>query len=232
VAGGDELIVAPEGRLILPAATAGQDRRLRHERGRILVHIESRKDRDVQVNTPLLSLGIKGTDFEVEVDAEHDRVVVHDGEVEVTTPGQADPVDLGAGEGLRQPTAPGIPATRFTLPEPETSGSANERGWRLGPAGTIPPQEPGTTATRPAPAAVQESAGGQGTDRVHAAPPRKQTYLDWLDELASSWALVAIAAVGLVILTIPVLVLVHNLSEQWLARTQDKGRRRRELVRG
>jgi FecR protein len=233
VAGGDELIVAPDGRVILPEAAAGQDRRLRHERGRILVHIESREDRDVRVDTPLLSLGIKGTDFEVEVNAEHDSVLVHDGEVEVTTPGQPDPVDLGAGEGLRQPTAPGSPATRFALPDPETSGSANGRGGRLGPTGTIAPQEPGTTATRSAPAGVHaQSAGGQGTDRVHAAPRHKQRYLDWLDELASSWALVAIAAVALVIFTIPVLVLVHNLSEQWLSRTRAEGRRRRELVRG
>jgi hypothetical protein len=233
VAGGDQLVVAPHGRLILPEAAPGQDRRLRHERGRILVHIESRKDRDVRVNTPLLSLGIKGTNFEVDVNTEHDSVVVHDGEVQVTTPDQADPVDLGAGEGLRQPAAPGSRATRFTLPEPETSGSANEHGWRLGPTGTIAPPEPGTTATQSAPAGVEaQSAGGQGSDRVQAAPRREQTYLDWLDELASSWAFVAIAAVALVILTIPVLVLLHNLREQWLGRTQAKGRRRSELVRG
>jgi hypothetical protein len=218
---------------ILPEAAPGQDRRLCHERGRILVHIESRKDRDVRVNTPLLSLGIKGTNFEVDVSAEHDSVVVHDGEVQVTTPDQADPVDLGAGEGLRQPTDPGSRATRFTLAEPETSGSANEHGWRLGPTGTTAPPEPGTTATQSAPAGVEaQSAGGQGSDRVQAAPRREQTYLDWLDELASSWAFVAIAAVALVILTIPVLVLLHNLREQWLGRTQAKGRRRSELVRG
>ena len=154
VAGGDQLVVAAHGRLVLPEAASGQDRRLRHERGRILVHIESRRDRDVRVNTPLLSLGIKGTNFEVDVNAEHDSVVVHDGEVQVTTPDQAEPVDLGAGEGLRQPTAPGSPATRFTLPEPETPGSTNGHGWRLGPTGTIAPHEPGTTAARSATAGV------------------------------------------------------------------------------
>ncbi|MGH6896017.1 MAG: FecR domain-containing protein, partial [Geminicoccaceae bacterium] len=133
VAGGDQLIVAPHGRLIVPRAAPGQDRRLRHERGRILVHIEPRKDRDVRVDTPLLSLGIKGTTFEVDVDSEQNSVVVHDGEVQVTTPDQPDPVDLGAGEGLRQPAAPGGRATRFTLPEQGT-GPANEHGWRLAPA--------------------------------------------------------------------------------------------------
>jgi hypothetical protein len=231
-AGGDQLFVAPHGRLVLPEAAPGQDRRLRHERGRILVHIESRKDRDVRVNTPLLSLGIKGTNFEVDVNAEHDTVVVHDGEVEVTTPDREEPVDLGAGEGLRQPTAPGSPATRFTVPDSETSGSAIGRGWGLNPTGTIVPQEPGTTAAGSAPAGARAQSAGQGTDRAQAAPRREQRYLDWLDQLAYSWAFVAIAAVAVVILTIPVLVLLHNLREQWLGRTQARGRRRSELVRG
>ena len=42
VAGGDQLTIAPQGRLIVPLALSGQDRRLRHERGHILVQIESR----------------------------------------------------------------------------------------------------------------------------------------------------------------------------------------------
>ena len=40
VAGGDQLTIAPQGRLLVPIAQPGQDRRLRHERGRILVQIE------------------------------------------------------------------------------------------------------------------------------------------------------------------------------------------------
>ncbi|HLT02985.1 MAG TPA: FecR family protein, partial [Geminicoccaceae bacterium] len=68
VAGGDQLTIAPQGRLIVPVAQPGQDRRLRHERGRIMMQIESRDARDVRVNTPLLSLGIKGTTFEVLVE--------------------------------------------------------------------------------------------------------------------------------------------------------------------
>jgi FecR protein len=235
VAGGDQLVVAPHGRLIVPPAAPGQDRRLRHERGRILVHIESREDRDVRVDTPLLSLGIKGTNFEVDVDPEQNSVVVHDGEVQVTTPDQPDPVDLGAGEGLRQPAAPGSPATRFTLPEHGT-GPANELGGRLTPAGTTAPQGPETTragtgagaATAPA-----RAVGGPGeSDRAQASSSRAGTALGWLDQLASSWAFAAIAGVALVTLTIPVLVLLHNLREQWLDRTGAAGRRRRELIRG
>ena len=84
VAGGDQLTIAPQGRLIVPLAL-GQDRRLRHERGHILVQIESRPARDVRIDTPLLSLGIKGTTIEVEVDPEQNSVVVHEGELEVTT---------------------------------------------------------------------------------------------------------------------------------------------------
>ena len=87
VAGGDQLTIAPQGRLIVPIAQPGQDRRLRHERGRILVQIESREARDVRVDTPLLSLGIKGTTFEVLVEPTQDSVLVHEGDVEVTTPG-------------------------------------------------------------------------------------------------------------------------------------------------
>jgi len=235
-AGGDQLIVAPHGRLILPQAAPGQDRRLRHERGRIRVHIESRDGRDVRVNTPLLSLGIKGTTFEVEVDSEQNSVVVHDGEVQVTTPDQQDPVDLGTGEGLRQPSAPGGRATRFTLPQHQIApGPADRNGWRLSPAGTTVVEEPGTRPSSEVDApgtSTRTAEGPRQSERAQAPATRAQTHLGWLDELATSWATLAIVAVALLILTIPVLVLLHNLREQWQGRAGAKGRRRRELVRG
>jgi hypothetical protein len=133
VAGGDQLVVAAHGRLVLPEAVSGQDRRLRHERGRILVHIESRRDRDVRVNTPLLSLGIKGTNFEVDVNAEHDSVVVHDGEVQVTTPDQAEPVDLGAGKFS------GNRPLRAVAPRGSPCPSPKHPGRRTGTAGAWAP---------------------------------------------------------------------------------------------
>jgi hypothetical protein len=235
-AGGDQLIVAPQGRLLLPQAATGKDRRLRHERGRIRVHIESREGRDVRIDTPLLSLGIKGTTFDVEVDSEQNSVVVHDGAVQVTTPDQQDPVDLGTGEGLRQPAAPGAPATRFTLPDHQISpGPADRAGWRLNPAGTPTVQEPGnrSSVTGGGAGAATQSAGEQRRgDRARASSSRAERRLGWLDELAASWATLAIAAVALLILTIPVLALLHNLREHWLGRAEAKGRRRRELVRG
>jgi FecR protein len=234
VAGGDQLIVGSQGRLIVPLASPGEDRHLRHERGRILVHIESRRDRDVRVNTPLLSLGIKGTNFEVEVDPEQNSVVVHDGQVEVTTPTQPDPVDLGAGEGLRQPAAPGSQAMRFTLParaapssavtEPtpgppsRADGAANEtatNGRHGSPAGV-------RTETR------SDSPSGRSTrSGSHSAGP-----LGWLDDWASSWTWIVIGGAALLFLTIPALALIHHLRDRWQGRPASRGRRRRELVRG
>ena len=238
VAGGDQLTIAPLGRLIVPLAQSGQDRRLRHERGRILVQIESRAARDVRVDTPLLSLGIKGTEFEVEVDPQQNSVVVHEGEVEVTTPNQPDPVDLGAGEGLRQTVGPGDLPTRFTLPAPDTpAGSTDAPAWRLPPAGTNLPAAPETIApvapsdSATARATQSERPRGQGTRAVRPAP-RAATGFGWLDELASSWAYVAVAGVALLILTIPGVAFLQNLRAQWRSQTQTKSRRRRELVRG
>jgi hypothetical protein len=235
-AGGDQLIVAPHGRLLLPPAAEDQDRRLRHERGRIRVHIESRGGRDVRIETPLLSLGIKGTTFDVEVDPEQNSVLVHDGAVQVTTPDQGAPVDLGTGDGLRQPAAPGARATRFTVPEQQlVPGPADGAGWRLNLGGTTAVPEPGTRSSIEAsggdPSARAAGAQRHG-ERVSQSPSRPERRLGWLDELAASWATLAIAAMALLILTVPILVLVHNLREQWSGRAEVKGRRRRELIRG
>jgi hypothetical protein len=236
VAGGDQLTIAPQGRLIVPVAQPGQDRRLRHERGRILMQIESREDRDVRVDTPLLSLGIKGTTFEVLVEPEQDSVVVHEGDVEVTTPGRDAPVDLGAGEGLRQPAVPGSEATRFDLPAPEGSaGTADGPAWRLQPAGTGDRGEPQTYGP-PAERGPVGTPGRADTTRS-GARPKPGSFGPWLDfgkldELASSWKFIAIATVGLLLLTIPALVLLQHLREQRSGRPTPTGQRRRQLVRG
>jgi hypothetical protein len=245
VAGRDQLTIAPQGRLIVPFARPGQDRRLRHERGRILVQIESRPARNVRVDTPLLSLGIKGTSFEVAVDPEQNTVVVHEGEVEVTTPSQADPVDLGAGEGLRQSVVPGDGLTRFSLPAPATPpGSADQPAWRLPPSGTsvraeqetsgaaTPPDAAAATTSSDAAARSHSDRTGEPGGRLVPASARAEKPFGWLDDVASSWAYVAIAGVALLVLTIPGLALLQNLREQWRSRPGGKGRRRRDLVRG
>lgn len=235
VAGGDQLTIAPQGRLIVPLAQPGQDRRLRHERGRIMVQIESRGARDVRVDTPLLSLGIKGTTFEVLVEPEQDSVLVHEGDVEVTTPGEADAVDLGTGDGLRQPAVPGSETTRFVLPETDgAAGSADGPAWRL-PA-TNSPDEPETYGppTQADSAEPRHQADRARGGSAREKPASSDAGIDFgrLDELASSWGFIAIAAVGLLILTIPVLVLLQHLREQWLGRSRPTGQRRRQLVRG
>jgi hypothetical protein len=255
VAGGDQLTIAPQGRLIVPLALSGQDRRLRHERGHILVQIESRPARDVRIDTPLLSLGIKGTTIEVEVDPEQNSVVVHEGELEVTTPGQPDPVELGAGEGLRQSAAPGASPTRFSAPAPAmpTDGSDGP-AWRLPATGTDAPagQDALGQATPSEPAGARVSADPAGVG-AQSDPAGARTQLDrtsdraertarpshragkgfgWLDELASSWGYLTIVSVLLLVLAVPGLAFLQNLRAQWRGPSQAEGRRRRELVRG
>jgi hypothetical protein len=242
VAGGDQLIVSPYTRLIVPQVAADQDRRLRHERGRIRVHIESRGGRKVRVDTPLLSLGIKGTTFEVEVGADEDSVVVLDGEVEVTTPDQPDAVDLGAGQGLRQSAVPGSPATRFTVPAHEipslSASGATPDPFQPHPLqlrdgaveGAVPGDRPGS------PESLRESAqarspSGNSDQRSSSSSPERGSF-GWVDEWASSWAWIAIAGVAFVVVTIPLLALIQKLREQRPGRSQAQGRRRRELVRG
>lgn len=244
VTGGDQLTIAPHGRLILPVARPGQDRRLLHQRGRILMQVESRDDRDVRVDTPLLSLGIKGTTFEVLVEPGQDSVVVHEGDVEVTTPNAGDPVDLSTGEALRQPAAPGSAAVRFQLPALEgTAGSTDEPAWRLQPttADPSPAEEisgpPAEEVYGPPPAPQPVATVGRGERARDSASGRTGSSstgfdLGRLDELAMSWGNAAIAAVALLLLTIPALVLVHHVREQWLRRPKPTGERRRQLVRG
>jgi hypothetical protein len=251
VAGGDQLTIAPHGRLIVPIAQPGQDRRLRHERGRILVQIESRQARDVRVDTPLLSLGIKGTTFEVLVEPTQDSVLVHEGDVEVTTPGGSEAVDLGAGEGLRQPAAPGSEGSLFTMPAPEgPPGATDGPAWRLPPDAVAGPDQPQTQRTQtdgpgrpeiertpaaPEPAQTRNRVERErrgGSARANSATSDDGLVFGQLDELASSWGSLAIAAVGLLVLTIPVLALLQHLREQWSGRPKSTGERRRRLVRG
>ena len=255
VAGGDQLTIAPQGRLIVPLALPGQDRRLRHERGHILVQIESRPARDVRIDTPLLSLGIKGTTIEVEVDPGQNSVVVHEGELEVTTPGQPDPVELGAGEGLRQSAAPAGNPTRFSAPAPATPPAATDGpAWRLPATEMNVPAAPDTvgpaTTSDPAGARPQSASAGvraqsdaagvraqsdrtrDRAERTARPSQRAGKGFGWLDELASSWGYLAIIGVLLLVLAIPGLAFLQNLRAQWRGPSQAEGRRRRELVRG
>jgi ferric-dicitrate binding protein FerR (iron transport regulator) len=238
VAGGDQLTIAPQGRLIVPIAQPGQDRRLRHERGRILVQIESRDARDVRVDTPLLSLGIKGTTFEVLVEPSQDSVLVHEGDVEVTTPGGSDAVDLGTGEGLRQPAAPGGEPTLLMMPAPaDPAGTAEGPSWRLPSAATADPGQPGTHGApgAPAPTPTPDLAEGEArSDSARATPAASDDWIDLgpLDELAGSWGSIAIVAVVVLILGIAALALLQRQRERWSGQPNVTAQRRRQLVRG
>jgi uncharacterized iron-regulated membrane protein len=237
VADGDQLIIAPQSRLIVPLTWPGQDRWLRHERGRILVQIDNRTTRNVRVETPLLTLGIKGTTFEVVVDPEQNSVVVHEGEVVVTTPDEPEAVDLLTGEGLRQPAVPGSSATRFILPAPQVPpGSADRPAWRLPPPAPELAVTPGTVA----PVTQSEEAGARPrfdsapgrSDRAKSRSSRSDGWFGWVDELGSSRANLAIIGVLLLFLMIAGSVLLQSVRELWRRGQRAKARQRRELIGG
>jgi FecR protein len=238
VVGGDRLVVAPYSRLILPARNVGQDQRLRLERGRIRVDVERRPARDVEVRTPLLSLGIKGTSIEVTVDREQNSVLVLEGRVSVTTPGATAPKNLGPGQGLRQLTAldaeatsleyAGLPPSvdraapvRWHLPPPAETVQATSLQGPVGSAVAAPAaveHDPINLRERSsAPYASRRDGGGLGA---------------WLDHQTSLFTILLIAAGGLAILIIPGVVLGQNLRQQWRSRPTGRGRRRRGLTEG
>ena len=180
--------------------------------------------------------------------------MVHEGELEVTTPGQPDPVELGAGEGLRQSAVPGGNPTRFSAPAPATpAGATDGPAWRLPATETNAPAAPDTigqaipadpaggapspTLPERAPSPMRPEARQSDRTRDRAertARPSQRTGkgFGWLDELASSWGYLAIIGVTLLVLAIPGLAFLQNLRAQWRGQSQAEGRRRRELVRG
>jgi len=235
VVGGDRLVVAPHSRLVLPARSVGQDQRLRLERGRIRVDVERRPDRDVEVRTPLLSLGIKGTSIEVAVDREQNSVLVLEGRVSVTTRGAAAPQSLGPGQGLRQLAALDADAARLEFAGlPPTVDRAAPVRWHLPPPTASSAMQGPVGSAVAAPAAVEhdsidlrERSGGVRASR------RDDGWLGaWLDHQTSLFTILLIAVGGLAILIIPGLVLGQNLRQQWRNRPTGRGRRRRGLTQG
>ena len=78
VVGGDRLALDADSRLVLPAREPGEDLHPHHAHGRLRVDVEARAGRRFEVRTPLLSLGIKGTSFELAVDRRQNSVLVLD----------------------------------------------------------------------------------------------------------------------------------------------------------
>jgi FecR protein len=234
VLGGDRLAVAPGSRLVLIARRPGEDQRLRQERGRLRVDIEPRPGRAVEVRTPLLSLGIKGTSFEVAVDPRQSSVLVLDGRVTVSTAGGGPPIELAPRQGLSQPTDLRQPARRLEVPDlPAAFDRAGPVRWHLAaPAGPADPAEavetraPGAVASAPNPLAAGTPA------QAAEALAENRGSQGWLDDRRLPFTVVAVAAALLVLLIMPGLVLGQNLRQHWLERPGGKGKRRRSLIRG
>lgn len=227
VVGGDRLVMAADSRLILPARAPDQDQRLRHQYGRLRVDVESGRGRDVEVRTPLLSLGIKGTSFEVAVDRRQNTVLVLDGVVAVTPPDADRATELGPREGWRQPVAPGGVPERLQLASlPEPAGRRAPSRWHLPATEPLDATTPGWSL-RPVGAASSPAA-----ELGRAAEPARQSGTGWLDYRTALLTILLIAGGGLVILAVPALMLGQNLRAQWLSRPTGKGRRRRSLTHG
>ena len=235
VLGGDRLVVAPSSRLILIARHQGEDQRLRQERGRLRVDIEPRSGRNVEIRTPLLSLGIKGTSFEVAVDPWQSSILVLDGRVTVSTADGGPPVELGPQQGLSQPTDLSQRARRLEFPDlaPTFSRTGPVR-WHLAapgaPAESVLDQAAGPAGSAPeGGGAAPAGAGGCGPTRASGGPERARRLAR---RPAALIPLALVAAAGLLLLIVPGLVLGHNLRQQWLERPGGKGKRRRSLIRG
>ncbi|HSA82825.1 MAG TPA: FecR family protein [Geminicoccaceae bacterium] len=235
VVGGDRLVVAPHSRLILPARAVGQDQRLRLEGGRIRFDVERRRDRDVGVRTPLLSLGIKGTSIEIAVDRQQDSVLVLEGRVSVTTPGAALPQALGPGQGLRQLAASDTQADRLEVADlPPTVDRTAPVRWYLPPPAASPAVRGPAGSAVAAPVAVEHEPVNlwERSSTARASRGERGWFSAWLDHQTSLFTILLIAAGGLAVLIIPGLVLGQNLRQQWLDRPTGRGRRRRGLTRG
>jgi FecR protein len=239
VLGGDRLAVAPSSRLILIARRQGEDQQLRQERGRLRVDIEQRPGRAVEVRTPLLSLGIKGTSFEVAVDPWQSSILVLDGRVTVSPANGGAPVELGPRQGLTQPADLSRPARRLELPNlPQGFSRTGPVRWYLA-APAAPPTAPSAVAAVEdrAPGTTPGSPGLRASARLpgpllETHPERRSWLGAWLDDRQMLLTLVPVAAAGLVLLIVPGLVLGRNLRERWLDRPTGKGKRRRSLIRG
>ena len=193
VAGGDQLTIASQGRLILPIAQPGQDRRLRHERGRILVQIESREARDVRVDTPLLSLGIKGTTFEVAVEPSRTACWCSTARWRSRRPAGAMPWISGPAKGCGSRPVPGSAPTPFILPATEPGDGRRRADLALGlcrnegrrPAGCA--SRPGQRRSQPSRAAGEQESRGRRRSGAAGGLRRRDRLRAAGSSSASSW---------------------------------------------
>ena len=200
MAGGDQPTIAPQAELLVPIARRG-GRRLRHRRGRILVQIRSREARDVRVDTPLLSLGIKGTTFEVLVEPTQDSVLVHEGDDRSRRQAKATPWISAPAKGSVQPRRPGERAQPVQHADARWPGGGGGRAAWPAPAHRLILANRRITAApaaRDAPLKRLIWPKRKGARRQRAPKPQAPTRdRRPLDELASSWARALVSRSGL-----------------------------------
>ena len=165
--GHDTLTLAPDSTLEIPAADAERGlTQVVQTRGTINYDIESRllpgtkEDRPslkkvlfstqrlrgrFEVVTPFLIVGVKGTNFDVDVDASGASVEVSEGVVDVETPDGGSSATIVAGQSADVPTQSGHPGrgtarnTYSANPEPhQRTPAARPRRAGLGPPGIRP----------------------------------------------------------------------------------------------
>ena len=238
VAGGDQLTIAPQGRLIVPLALSGQDRRLRHERGHILVQIESRASQGRAHRYAFAQPGHQRHDHRSRGRSRAEQRRGPRGRAGGDDSGPARPGGARGRRGSspigrsgRQPDALHRTGARHAGRGDRRAGLAPARyrdertrsardPWSGHPAPTLPERAPSPMRTR------------DRAERAARPSHRAGKGFGWLDELASSWGYLAIIGVTLLVLAIPGLAFLQNLRAQWRGQSQAEGRRRRELVRG
>ena len=190
---------------------SGQDQRLRLERGRIRVDVERRPGRDVEVRTPLLSLGIKGTSIEVAVDRRAEQRPGARGS------GQRDHSwrhvrhrTSVPGQGLRQLTASDAAATRLEyadLPAERRPRCSRCAGTCRRPAETAQARPYRGRSDRRWPRRLRSSTIRSMLRERSSAPYASRRDGGgpgaWLDHQTSLFTILLIAVGGLAILIIP-----------------------------
>ncbi len=95
---GDVVLVDAESRVLLPGGGAHEGSRIRQESGSVLYQIEGRAGDRIEVLTPYLVAGVKGTVFGVIVREQFASVSVVEGHVEVRSLATGERVDLFTGD--------------------------------------------------------------------------------------------------------------------------------------
>ncbi|HET6373138.1 MAG TPA: FecR domain-containing protein [Candidatus Polarisedimenticolia bacterium] len=96
--GGDIVLVSARSEIFLPDESSAPAMSIRQTSGKALYQFEPRTDGKVEIVTPYLVAGVKGTVFSVIVDPEYSSVSVVSGHVEVRSLASGEIVDLFAGD--------------------------------------------------------------------------------------------------------------------------------------